>query len=189
MKVVRSAQKNARAGLAVRDRVLALLETDPFRSRRRTVSGYWPVGAELDSRPLLTALAARGWQCALPVVSGPEAPLRFRCWRPGDRLAISGLGLHEPLAAAPEIVPAIVIAPMLAVDGDGRRLGHGGGYYDRTIRTFRARGAVTAVAIGYDRQIVPAVPSVGDDEPVDWVVSEARVLRCPSERGGGRCAS
>jgi len=138
-------------------------------------------GDELDPLPLLHALAGRGAVCALPAVIGPGRPLAFRRWRPGDALVEARFGLSEPPGTAPPVAPDIVVAPLLAVDRAGRRLGYGGGYYDRTIAALRCRGAVLVVGIGYDVQIRPSVPEGADDRRVDWVVSEKRIFECSED--------
>ena len=51
------------------------------------VAGFWPMGTEIDIRPLLLALHERGHPIALPVTPKRGQPLRFRRWRPGDALA------------------------------------------------------------------------------------------------------
>ena len=145
------------------------------------VSAYWPIRDELDTRPLLHALAERGAVCALPAVVGRDRDLVFRRWRPGDALVRAGFGLSEPPARAQPVTPDIVVAPLLAVDPAGRRLGYGGGYYDRTIAALRNRGEVLVVGIGYDVQIRVAVPADAGDRRVDWVVTEERVLRCAEQ--------
>src|SRR5690606_198485 len=114
------------------------------------VSGYWPVGNELDIRALLTQLHGEGMQIALPVVQGRGKPLLFRRWRPGDALVAAGFGLSEPSPDAPELVPRLVLAPLLAVDPHGNRLGFGAGYYDLTLAALRACGLVTAVGIAFE---------------------------------------
>jgi 5-formyltetrahydrofolate cyclo-ligase len=142
------------------------------------VSGYWPMGDEFDVRPLMTRLSERGHMCALPVVMGRGRALVFRRWRPGDRLVAAGFGTCEPAEDAAETVPDIVLAPLLAFDDGGRRLGYGGGYYDRTLRALRERGPILAVGVGYEAQRVEAVPSGDDDEKLDWIVTEERAIRC-----------
>lgn len=69
------------------------------------VSGYWPMGDELDPRPLLAALASRGHAVALPVTTRRGQPLRFRQWRPGEPLLPVRFGLSEPSPEAPELRP------------------------------------------------------------------------------------
>ena len=169
----------AAAAHAVRDRfVAAFAEARPAAA----VSGYWPIGGEIDPRPLLQALHDRGWICALPIVEAPGLPLAFRRWRPGEALVAASFGLNEPARDAAPVVPDVVIAPMLAADRAGHRLGYGGGFYDRTIRGLREAGEVNVVAIGYDLQIQPAVPAGDGDAVVDWVLSERRAVRCAANR-------
>tara|TARA_R110000868_G_scaffold29558_8_gene109975 strand:- start:1051 stop:1623 length:573 start_codon:yes stop_codon:yes gene_type:complete len=138
------------------------------------VSGYWPLPGEIDPRPLMAALVARGACLALPVVDRPGQPLKFREWRDDDPLQRRAFGLMEPLENAPELVPDILLVPLLAIDADGNRLGFGKGYYDRTLAALRAHGAPVAVGLAYEAQIVPAVPVDVFDQPLDRVVTEVR---------------
>ena len=142
------------------------------------VSGYWPLDDELDPRPLLEALHARGHVCGLPVVVGKGRPLVFRAWAPGQRLVPAVLGISVPAGDAPEVTPEVVLTPLLAFDGRGFRLGQGGGYYDRTLAALRAQatrvgaGPVLAVGMGFAAQRLARVPSDEADQRLDWVVTE-----------------
>ncbi len=137
------------------------------------LSAYWPIGDELDSRPLIHALLDAGHRIALPVVQGADRPLCFREWRLGDAMAVSSFGVSEPLQSAAEVQPDIVIAPFLACNGEGYRLGYGGGYYDRTLHTLRQLvPGLLAVGLGFAAQEMPALPHDEHDEPLDWLVNE-----------------
>ena len=136
------------------------------------ISGYWPGRSELDIRPLLTRLQGTGHPIGLPVVVGRGKPRLFREWRPGDRLEPRAFGLQEPLATAPEVVPRVLLVPLLAFDREGYRIGYGGGYYDLTLATLRARGEVLAIGVGYAAQGVARLPHDGRDERLDWMVTE-----------------
>lgn len=141
------------------------------------VSGYWPLRDELDIRRLLTVLHGEGMRLALPIVQGRGKPLLFRRWRPGDELVPAGFGLSEPPPEAPELVPRIVLAPLLAVDAQGNRLGYGAGYYDRTLEWLRAHGPVVAVGVAFEAQRVAEVPHDERDAPLDWIVTEQGAYR------------
>ncbi len=153
-------------------------EAELARMPAPAVSGYWPMRDEFDVRPLMTRLAERGHVCALPVVVARGEALVFRRWRPGDALVEAGFGTREPGAEAAATVPDIVLAPLLAFDEAGRRLGYGGGYYDRTLRALRVAGRVLAVGVGYQAQRVDEVPSGDGDETLDWIVTEEQAIRC-----------
>lgn len=141
------------------------------------VAGYWPKGDELDTGPLLEALDAAGYACALPVVVGADKILAFRRWRPAEALAPGRFGIMEPVAGAADLTPRVVITPLLAFDPAGYRLGYGAGYYDRTLRALRATAPVVAVGAGFAAQGVDRVPHAATDERLDWVITEAGAVR------------
>jgi len=168
-----AAQASPDAGAALRDRFLAAVPLAPGA----VVSGFWPMGDEIDVRPLLDALMARGHPVALPVVVGKGKPLVFRQWHPGDALVPGPLGTRTPSADKPELRPTIVITPLLAYDARGFRVGYGAGYYDMTLAALRAAGSTLAVGVGYDAQEVDAIPVDVWDQPVDWIVTERRAFQ------------
>jgi 5-formyltetrahydrofolate cyclo-ligase len=136
------------------------------------VAGYHPLGGELDPGPLLTRLCAAGAGLAMPVAS-PDAPLTFRLVRPGDTPIPDALGIASPPPAAPAALPDLVIAPLLAFDSTGRRLGQGGGYYDRTLRALRTAGRVFVIGLAYAGQQVSALPSEPHDQRLDAILTES----------------
>lgn len=141
------------------------------------VSGYWPISTEIDPRPLLAKLEARGLTIALPVVAARREPLVFRRWSLTDPLQEGPFETCHPLPEAPEVTPDLVFVPLLAVDRAGYRLGHGGGYYDRTLASLRARAEIVAVGIGFGIQLVDRVPHDGHDARVDWILTDRDLLR------------
>lgn len=138
------------------------------------VAGFWPMGDEIDVRPLLTVLAERGHALALPVTPARGRPLLFRRWRPGDTLSPGPLGTRFP-ATGDEVRPDWLLVPLLAFDRAGRRLGYGGGYYDRTLAALP--GAV-AVGCAHAVQETPEVPAGPDDVRLALVATEAGVIDC-----------
>lgn len=149
------------------------------------VSAYWPLPGEFDARSLLRAFHRQGHVCLLPVVVARGEPLTFRRWTPDAVLAIRGLGVLTPLASAPAARPDLLLVPLLAFDGDGFRLGYGGGYYDRTLAALRSDGGAPPLAVGlaFAGQEVPRVPRGEGDEPLDWIVTEAEARAFGGVRG------
>lgn len=141
------------------------------------VAGYWPMGSELDARPLLHQLHAEGYVCALPVVAERNKPLIFRRWQPGMALQKGSFGTRHPAMSAQILIPDLLLAPLLAFDGDGYRLGYGGGFYDRTLAELRCQGPVLAVGIAFSIQRVESLPRDNFDQPLDWIVSEESAVK------------
>lgn len=142
------------------------------------VSGFLSIGDEIDTAPLLTVLHAGGCRLCLPVMQGRDRPLLFRAWCPGDALDSKLWGIREPAADKPELVPAILLVPLLAFDPAGWRLGYGGGYYDRTLRQARRTREILAVGLAFDAQQVDAVPHLDYDERLDRVLTPSGLIEC-----------
>jgi 5-formyltetrahydrofolate cyclo-ligase len=144
------------------------------------VSGFMPIGDEIDPTPLMQRLLGEGYRLALPVMEGKGRPLVFRAWAPGEPLAETTWGIREPLPEAPVLDPDIVLGPLLAFDAAGYRLGYGGGFYDRTLARLRALKPVVSIGIAFDEQRVDAVPHVDYDERLDWILTPSGALKCPA---------
>jgi 5-formyltetrahydrofolate cyclo-ligase len=140
------------------------------------VAGYWPMGDELDPRPLMAALAANGCRLALPVVAARATPLSFRAYHFGDVLEPGPHGTVHPAAAAPPVTPDVLLVPMLAFDRGCFRLGYGGGYYDRTLESLRVRAQVRAIGLAFAAQEVAAVPRDGHDQRLDAIATETGLI-------------
>jgi 5-formyltetrahydrofolate cyclo-ligase len=138
------------------------------------VAGFLPIGSEIDPRPLLAALAARDHGLCLPVTPRRGLPLAFRRWAPGEPLAPGRFGVQEPAAGEP-VAPDLILVPLLAFDRAGRRLGYGGGYYDRTLAALSRAGRI---GIAHAAQEMPEVPAGPDDIRLPWIATEAGVIRC-----------
>lgn len=143
------------------------------------VSGYRAIGTEIDPASLMETFHCEQVRLALPRVVRHGEPLAFHHWTPGDDLVKGTFGVEEPAATSDTANPSLVLMPLLAVDRKGNRLGYGAGYYDRTLSRLRESGAVTAVGLCYDAQIVKSVPVGAYDVSVDWIVTEKAAYRIP----------
>lgn len=141
----------------------------------RTIAGYWPIHDEFDCRDLLLKLERCGYQLALPVVVGPGLPLAFRSWSFDGPLKDGPFGTRQPAGVNAEVIPDVVLAPMLAFDAAGARLGYGGGYYDRSFASLRAhhRQNVIAIGLGFAAQEVSKIMCGEHDQRLDAVLTEA----------------
>ena len=141
------------------------------------VSGFLPIGSEVDLRGLLANLSAAGRIAVLPCVIGNDMPLIFREWREGDELVKESFGTVAPAGTAAAHDPDILLVPMLAFDRKGYRLGYGGGFYDRTLEKLRKSKDVIAIGVAYAAQEVDDVPRDHHDQPLDMIITEKEVIR------------
>ena len=113
------------------------------------------MGSELDPGPLLQRFADFGATIVLPVATSSDQPLVFQH---ADGQAYAA--------------PDIVIAPLLAFDRNGGRLGQGGGHYDRTLEGLRARSPVFVIGLAFAGQQIDAVPREPHDQWLDAILTE-----------------
>jgi 5-formyltetrahydrofolate cyclo-ligase len=139
----------------------------------RVVGGYRPLGGEIDPGPLMRRLAQAGAALAMPTAVGPDAPLIYRAWSEGDLLAPDAAGIPAPTPAAPLAAPDLIVAPVLAFDRRGGRLGQGGGHFDRTLSMLRAAGEVFVIGLAFAGQEVAEVPREPHDQGLDAILTES----------------
>ncbi|MBM3520204.1 MAG: 5-formyltetrahydrofolate cyclo-ligase [Alphaproteobacteria bacterium] len=145
---------------------------------QHVVSGFFPYKSEISVLPLLARLAGEGWRLAMPVVMGEGLPLLFRAWEPGGMTVAGVWGIPVPPETAEELVPDVLLVPMLAFDGGGYRLGYGGGFYDRTLTKLRHEKNVIAIGIAYAGQETDALPRADFDQRLDFIMTEEATCRC-----------
>lgn len=137
------------------------------------VSGYLAIGSEIDPAPLMFRLRKLGADICLPRMES-DTEMSFRKVTNRNDLEKGPFGLTQPSAFAEIAHPTLVIAPLLAFDAAGNRLGYGKGHYDRALARLRNAGRVFVCGLAYSDQEVIAVPCEPTDIPLDWVVTPDR---------------
>ncbi|MGC8467745.1 MAG: 5-formyltetrahydrofolate cyclo-ligase [Acidithiobacillus sp.] len=167
--------------LASAQRALAryLLSDRNFRKARR-IGVYWPVSGEISPLGVLGHPRTRHKVFYFPVLAGPQARmLRFAPGTPTGSWTRNRLGIPEPLASARAQRSwrhlDLLIVPLVAFDSSGRRLGMGGGFYDRSLA---ARGhrrhwrKPRLVGVGHAFQELPKLPHEAWDVALDAVCTD-----------------
>ena len=164
----------------VEEAVLAL----PEIRRAQSVMAFASFGTEVSTGGLIERLQSEGKQVLLPVVIAPEI-MEAAEVRPGEALVRSSYGPGEPPGRAPRDPRAIdvVLVPGLGFDRAGRRIGYGGGFYDRFMRRLRPDALRVGLAFG-PQLLSEAIPTRPSDEVVDIVVTDHEVVRIEPPRLG-----
>lgn len=152
----------------------------------KTVGAYMPLADEVDITPLFQALETNcvGAQTFF-IPAFDEAQGAYRMARMTTELKRGRFGILEPavpvFAAEDEL--DLILVPGVAFDFSGNRIGRGGGFYDRLLPQYRAVRA----GVCFDFQCLPVlsdegvevetVPAEPHDARMDWLVTEARILK------------
>jgi len=147
------------------------------------VAGYWASHGELPLNLVIPPLAARGQQFLLPVI-GKGQRLRFATWQSGDDVQPNRYGIPEPVEPGELLEPFqldLVLVPLLGFDRRGHRLGHGGGYYDRSFAFLKDQVRPTEpllVGIAYAFQELPQIEAAKWDVALDFIATDRELIDC-----------
>jgi 5-formyltetrahydrofolate cyclo-ligase len=158
--------------------IAARIPTLPQFAAARTVLLTLAFRSEWNTRPLVATALDAAKTVVVPRVNTQTRMLELVSIDDPDRDVVPGhLGIPEPRAERPHVsrdAIEFVLVPGVAFDLDGRRLGYGGGYYDRLLPLLPSRAARIAGAL--EVQIVERVPAAPHDVAVDAIVTESRTV-------------
>lgn len=135
---------------------------------------YAATATEPATAPLIAALLDAGRTVLLPRVRDPL--LEWVAVSSDTPMVPGAHAIPEPQAGSPRDLGAAqaIVVPALAVDMAGRRLGQGGGYYDRALIGTTA----PVIALVFDDEVLEVIPTQSHDRRVDVIVTPARSIRC-----------
>ncbi len=174
-----SSEEAAKRSAAILHRLKTL---DVFRDAPQILTYVASKDHEVDTCGLIRELLAAGREVLVP----KALPSRLMDWRRLDVLETLERGPFDVLEP-PESLPlvrtissaALCIVPGIAFRLDGYRIGYGAGYYDRFLAGFSG----TTAGLAYEFQITDDFQSQPHDRPVQWVITEERVIRCAGAPG------
>ena len=180
---------SARDACAKSEAIAELVFKAPFYEEARSVFCFVSVEGEVDTARIIRKALEDGKQACVPrTAPGGQmdaVPITLEAFSRAQAEWPRHYGIPEPPASFPRTDPqglSLVFAPSLAVDTEGYRLGHGGGYYDRfaaQCKTSKTRPLFVAIQFA-DLLVTTQLPREPHDMPVDFIVTEEGVLAIPS---------
>ena len=152
----------------------------PWTAEADTLLLFYGVGAEPDTGHLLLELWRQDKRVLLPKCL-PGRAMEARLVRSGDDLRPGAFGIPEPSESCPRVEKGdidLILVPALCYDLSRRRLGQGGGYYDRYLAGYGGR----TVGLCREALLQRELPVEDHDRAVDLVLTEKRRLEGPSAR-------
>ncbi|MBR1552775.1 MAG: 5-formyltetrahydrofolate cyclo-ligase [Schwartzia sp.] len=168
-----SEEQRGAYSVAITEKLLA----HPAVARAQTIFAYAAMPDEVQTEPLLSRLLETGKRVAIPWIAGERA-MEAVLVPSMDALEAGAYHILTVREEQREILPPqeidCVIAPGVAFDMDGARLGMGGGYYDTFLP--KASRAVR-IAAAFQCQIAEKIPCFPHDSGVEWIVTEQGVFK------------
>lgn len=169
------AEIEAKSGL-IREKLFSLKEF----LEAETVLFFLSFGKEVRTEAMVRESLKRGKKVLVPKTDTKNHRLILSRLLDYDTDLAPGVwGIPEPRPEA--LRPAeprevdLVVVPGVAFDGEGNRLGYGGGYYDRLFPLLRRETPL--VALAFACQLVEAVPTASYDKKIHLLITEKEVLR------------
>ena len=135
-------------------------------SQSGLVASYSATETEPETKAINKLLASKQ-KLVLPAISGSNL-----IWRIPEKLIPGTHGIDTPIGPRVELDQiSLVLAPALAVDANGFRLGKGGGYYDRAIEDFE--GLVYALV--FEAEYLDSLPIENHDVKIHGVITEETI--------------
>lgn len=172
-----SATEQRQAGLALLENIKQLTHID----NANTIAIYLSNDGEVDTQPTIEWLWQQGKQVVLPVLHPfSSGHLLFIHYTPHSPVCENKYGIIEPVLDQTQVCPIkyidLIFTPLVAFDHHGQRLGMGGGYYDRTLKSWFENGkGAMPIGLAHDCQQVEQLPYEHWDIPLPIFVTPSRI--------------
>ena len=147
-----------------------------FGNKKIIIGGYYPSNYEVDILNFLKEASKKKFRITLPVVQSSTL-MCFRLWKIKEPLYVSTFGILEPENKKKEIIPDLIIVPLVAFDGRLNRIGYGKGYYDRSLRKIKKiKKKAVFLGMAYNFQKYKSIPINKYDFKLDYIFTEQGII-------------
>lgn len=145
----------------------------------KSVALYKAIDGEVDLTGLFAVCMDQDKRVCIPVFNPALEIYDMAEITANTQYKTGNHGIQEPENPSPVSVGKIdlIVVPGVAFDATGARLGRGGGYYDRLLDGFSGFSA----AVAFDFQVYPQIPADSHDIPVDYVVTQTKIIKAQNE--------
>ena len=147
-----------------------------FRKKKITIAAYYPTNYEVNILKFLEEATKKNFKIVLPVIK-PLSSMCFKLWIFKEPLYMNNFGILEPKNSKTEVVPDLVLVPLVAFDRQLNRIGYGRGYYDRSLAKIkRNKKDMISLGIAYSFQKSENIPVNKHDYKLDYIFTEKGII-------------
>jgi len=142
------------------------------KNKTTFLSLYYPSNYEVNVLSFFQLIKKIKIKTLLPITK-PNNEMNFVEWQYLDPLKVNEFGMLEPSLETKSLVPAIMLVPLLAFDGQNNRLGYGKGFYDKFLNKFlKNRKKITTIGVAFSFQKYNKLPVSNLDVKLDYILTE-----------------
>ena len=147
-----------------------------YKKKIINLSSYYPASFEVNVLKLFELKFIDHFNIFLPVIRRNNS-MHFYKWEKHDVLQINKFGMLEPIKSLKNVVPNIMLIPMLAYDKKNNRLGYGGGFYDRYLKKYlKIHNNILTIGIAFSFQKHHKLPVSNNDVRLDYILTEKGIF-------------
>ena len=147
-----------------------------FHSKKITIGGYYPSNYEVNILKFLEEASKKKFRITLPVIKSSNK-MSFKSWVFKEPLYVNQFGILEPKNSIKEIIPDLIMVPLVAFDNRLNRIGYGKGYYDRSLRKIsKIKKNAISLGIAYSFQKCKKIPVNKHDFKLDYIFTEKGII-------------
>ena len=147
-----------------------------FSNKKVNIAGYYPSNCEVDILSFIEKASERSFKISLPVVR-PAGKMSFKSWSYNEPLYVSACGTLEPAKIKREVIPDVVLVPLVGFDNQLNRIGYGKGYYDRILSKInKIKRKTVFIGIAYSFQKCRKIVINKHDFKLDYIFTERGII-------------
>ena len=147
-----------------------------FYNKKITIGCYYPSNYEVNILKFIEKASKKKFRIALPVVKSSNK-MSFKSWVFKEPLYVNQFGILEPKNSKKEIIPDLIMVPLVAFDNRLNRIGYGKGYYDRSLRKIsKIKKNAISLGIAYSFQKCKKIPVNNHDFKLDYIFTEKGII-------------
>ena len=147
-----------------------------FHNKKITIGGYYPSNYEVDILKFLEEASKKKFKITLPVIKSSNK-MSYKSWVFKEPLYVNQFGILEPKNSIKEIIPDLIMVPLVAFDNQLNRIGYGKGYYDRILKKIsKIKKKTIFLGIAYSFQKCRKIPANKHDFKLDYIFTERGII-------------
>ncbi len=147
-----------------------------FLKKKIIIAGYYPSYYEVNILNFLEKASKKKFKIVLPVIKSSKS-MSFKSWIFKEPLNVNKFGMLEPKNSIKNIIPDLIMVPLVAFDDHLNRIGYGKGYYDRSLRKIsKIKKNAISLGIAYSFQKCQKIPTNKHDFKLDYIFTEKGII-------------